>query len=364
MRGARRGSVPALCGLLILALAMPGFAVNPARPGAAGASSGWQVLSTRPLPEDLRIVADLRWAAADSIYLGAGRRGGFKVRFEPTWGRPEEVFSVNASKSGLWAFDHVGVSSDYIAMAPQAFTVAWRRLPAGPVRWAAFETISDIDVWQDRLVVLGARKDGRQRYAPDGAIAWTGSLSKDLSDLKAVRYSIAGPGARPMDACGPFDLGHVRFLPDGRFVVVPGVEPGVFLYDNGGKLLRTWDTGILGIDDQCQVTDAQMKELSANLNARNAWINQRRTLDDVLSLPGGPGLIVRTAGRGTTRWQVKVLHPDGTVGVSDLPFTFPTANGHLRADLRGDRIAFLVVDYQMRSSTPSRLIVTNLPASL
>jgi hypothetical protein len=52
---------------------------------------------------------------------------------------------------------------------------------------------------------------------------------------------------------------------------------------------------------------------------RMAWENERRIVDDVLPLPAGPGLLIRSVQQGQVRWALKVLHADGSVGVYDVP---------------------------------------------
>lgn len=325
----------------------------------AAPESGTRVLSDRPLPKELGIVSDLRWASADSIFLAAGKSGGLRLRFEPEWGKHEVEVPAGPS---LWAAARVGASSRYLAIGAPAHTVAWRKLPAGELRAVALYTVVDLDVFEDRLVVLGARKDERERFAPDGAITWIGSLDNNLADLKPVHFSVAGPGARPMDACGAFETGAVRFLGDGTFLVVPGVEPGIFLYDRTGTLLRSWEARDVGLDADCGLNDEQMMLLSASLEARSAWINQRRVLDDIVALPQGAGLLVRQIANGRTGWQLKILRRDGRVSTHALPFTLPSPHWHLRADVRGERIAILVKEYAVSSPpAPSRLIITTLP---
>lgn len=328
--------------------------------GLGSASTpGMKILSDRPFPAALEIVSDLRWAGADSLYLAAGRSGGLRIRIEPDWGKPEVVFPAGPR---LWAAARAGASSGYIAMGAPAHTVAWRKLPAGDLKAILLDTVVDLDVFDDRLVVLGARKDERQRFAPDGAIAWVGSLSKDLADLKPVYFSASGPGARPMAACGPFETGAVRFLGDGTFLVVPGVEPGIFLYDRTGKLLRSWEVRDVGLDAECGLSDEQMLLLSSSLESRSAWINQRRVLDDIVALPQGAGLLVRHTANGKTLWQLKILRRDGRVTSYTVPFSAPSPHWHLRADVRGDRIAWLIMEYAVSSRpSQSRLILTSLP---
>ncbi len=318
-----------------------------------------KILSDRPLPSSIEIVSDLRWASADSLFLAAGKSGGLRLRFEPDWGKPEAVVPAGPS---LWVAARTGVSPKYVVMGAPAHSLAWRKLPAGELKAAPLDTIVDLDVFDSRLLALGARKDERGRFSPDGAIAWIGSLDKDLADLKPVHFSAAGPGARPMDACGAFETGGVRFLGDGTFIVVPGVEPGVYLYDSAGRLLRSWETRNVGLDAECGLSDEQLMQMSASLEARAAWINQRRVLDDVIALPQGAGLVVRRTAGGKTGWDIKILGRDGKVSSHAVPFTLPSPHWHLRADVRGDRIAWLIKEYAVSARpSPPRLILTTLP---
>jgi hypothetical protein len=317
-----------------------------------------KVTSDRPVPESLETLSDLRWAGPDSLYLAAGPAGALKVRIEPGWGGPQVVFPGDA---GVWAAARIGASGSHLAVGAPGMVVGWRRLPGGPVRILSFDLVVDLDVFKDKVVLLGARKDERGRFAPDGAIAWLGSLDLDSAGLRPVRYSATGPGARAMDACGAFETGAVRFLADGSFLVVPGVEPGAFLYDPKGKLSRAWEAKDIGLDAGCGLTDEQMYHLSADLKARLAWINQRRVLEDIVPLPEGAGLIVRTAAGGQTRWDLKLLRRDGEVSSQPLPWTGPSPDWHLRADVRGDRLAVLLKEYAVgRPGAPSRLILADL----
>lgn len=317
------------------------------------------VLSTRDLSTELNKVFDVRWADDESVYLGSSKKGVVQVRIEEQ--SPHKVvMPAGAGRSG-WGYSKLGLSRRYLVGGAPAFFIAWQEVPGDQIKVEYFEAIADIDVFEDRLVLIGARKDDNQKFSPDGAIAWTGSFKTELKDLKPVHFSIAGAGARPMDACGPFNLAKVRFLRDGSFVVLPGVEPGLYLYSKTGQLLRTWQTDELGIDTECGLNKKEMYHLSADYDARAAWINQRRTVDEILALPEGPGLILRKSSDMGTTWQLKVLGADGDVGVVDLPFVGASPNWHLTADVRGERIVFLLLEYSIKPVSPARMIITTLP---
>src|SRR5207244_2494556 len=101
------------------------------------------------------------------------------------------------------------------------FGLTWRTLDQPLRKEDAFDDIEDVDVGANRLLVLGARRDEKRNWAPDGTIVWLGSLDKDLSDLRSVLLDARGPNAPNLNACGHYEMGAVRFLPDSSFLVVP-----------------------------------------------------------------------------------------------------------------------------------------------
>ncbi len=137
-------------------------------------------------------------------------------------------------------------------------------------------------------------------------------------------------------------MGKARFLPGGAFVVAPGAEPGIFVHDVSGKLVKTWQAETVGFDAGCPITEEEMYKYSADPRARFRWLNQRRVLDEILPLPNGIGFVIRTRSNGLTQWQLKVLSPDGKVITYDIPVTSPSEYARLAGDVRGDRIAFLL----------------------
>lgn len=145
-----------------------------------------------------------------------------------------------------------------------------------------------------------------------------------------------------MDACADMHMGKVRFLSGGSFVIVPGAEPGIFLHEASGKLVKTWQADAVGFDAGCPISESEMYRYSADIISRYQWLNQRSVLDDVLPLHGGIGFLVRTRSHDVTSWQLKLLSPEGQVTVYGIPVTSPSPYARLAGDVRGDRIAFLL----------------------
>jgi hypothetical protein len=66
----------------------------------------------------------------------------------------------------------------------------------------------------------------------------------------------------------------------------------------------------------------------------------RRVIDEVLVLPQGPGLVVRTWSGGSARWELNVFTAGG-VRRYPLPLTSSRPHDHLRGDVRDGKIALL-----------------------
>jgi hypothetical protein len=304
------------------------------------------ILSDTVLGEEpLRNAVDVRWASDHSVVLALKKSGVVEYNLNGK-SVPQQMIAGEKSPGGFWESRHVAISSRYLVAGSWLFAMTWRPLDSIVRKEEAVEFIHDLDVRNNRVAVVGARRDAQGQFSPDGAIAWIGSLDKALSDLKPLIFDAGGSGAPSMNACGSFSLGSTRFLADGSLLVVPGVQPGIYHFDSQGKLLGTSDTVALGIDTDC---GGMSKELAATLGRdvprRLAWINDRRTVDDVLPLPAGPGLLVRSVQQGQVRWTLKVLHPDGSLGVYDVPVQAPNPFSHLKGDFRQGRLVLLLFGY-------------------
>lgn len=341
------------------------FALNPAVARAGGvppaSPHALRILSDRVLPPALVKAEDVRWASDTSVYLALMTDGTVEVPIIQDKTEPREMIPGKA-RAGFWFNSKLAVSAEYLVVAGPMFGLTWRTLTQPSRREEYFDCISDVDVQGDRLLVMGARRDEKGDFAPDGAIAWMGSLSKQLADLRPILYDSAGAHAPHLDACSTFGMGAVRFLADGSFLIVPGVQPGAHLYDSRERLVRTWDTVALGLDSDCaSLSRPEFERLGVDIEQRVAWLNRRHTLDDILPLPSGPGLIVRRASGDRTGWSLVVLGK--TVETVTIPFSIPSRDGHLKADIRGNKVVFLMYDHGKHRPViePPRLVVAEVP---
>ncbi len=302
-----------------------------------------KILSDVPLPPSCRFAADVRWAGDRKIYLGLGPAGTVAANVEPAGSEPQELIPGQNKPGGLWLSHHVAASEQYVVAAGPALSLSWRHLGTAEREQFAFEAIQGIDVRDNRLAIVGTKRDEQGRYAPDGAIAWIGSLDKRLADLQPILYDTAGPGAARMNNCSLSLAGGVRFLADGSLVVVTGVQPDIQLYDGQGKLLKTWDTERLGIDTDCaSLSNEQAARLIGSSRDRLAWINQRRTVESVLPLGNDIGVVVRSVQKEHTHWDLKLLRRDGSVATYSLPIEGSTDSFFLQGDARAGKLAFVL----------------------
>ncbi|NJL29998.1 MAG: hypothetical protein HC897_19950 [Thermoanaerobaculia bacterium] len=166
-----------------------------------------------------------------------------------------------------------------------------------------------------------------------------------------------------MGECGIFELGAARFLPDSSFVLIPGVEPGIFWYSKTGELQRTWESSALGLEDDCKPMFGLTETLAIDPRALNQWLGQRKIVDEILPLPDGPGVVIRERRGAEISWRMAMLRMDGQVSWLDLPFKGSSTWSHLKGDVRGNRIVFLVVEHGAGIDKPAavpRIVLAEL----
>ena len=328
-----------------------------------------RILSDKVLGESpLKNAMDVRWASDHSVVLALNKNGVVEVDLTGE-AAPREMIAGKGAPGGFWQSQHVALSPRYLVAGSWLFTMTWRPMDSTVRKEEAFDGIEDLDLQEGRVAVLGSRRNAQGDYSPDGAIAWTGSLdTKEAPDLKPVLFDAGGVGAPGMGSCSSFFLGAVRFLGDGSLVVAPGTQPGISRFDRQGKLLQTWDTVALGIDTDCAGMSKELKsKIGREVPLRLAWINARRIVDDVLPLPAGPGLLIRSVQQGEVRWTLKVLHADNSVSVYDVPVHAENAFSHLKGDVRSGRLILLLwgnpPDRNPEHSPLPHLLTASLPAA-
>lgn len=318
------------------------------------------------LPVTAEWSQDIRWASGSRFFVAAGRIGvfAFDVPVDSELGKPEPVVPGERREGGFFFSARLAASDRYIVTASPFAAFGWKRASgdASLEQIRSFALSVDVDTHGDQLLVLGANRDEKGQWAPEGGIAWLGTLSKSLSDLRPVLYSELEPNALTLAKCDTLELGAVRFRSDGSFFIAPGVEPGVFWFDRTGKLLHAWDTSRLGFVDRCAIEDT-WELLARNSPARNQWLSRHVVIDDMVVWDGLPALILRKVEGDLARWEMVILNKSGAPTRVPLPVRARSKVSRLRADLRGRDVIFVMSERQEharekgRPIAPSKVII-------
>lgn len=305
---------------------------------------------------------DIRWASETAVWIAAGK-GVVEISTSEPGAPPLQFTPGRDEPGGFWLSSLLARSSTHLVVAAPVFSYFWSGLPKLTQQKVAFDVIVDLDVNGDRLVILGALKGEKGRFSPDGAIGWLGPIEAGREGLRPVLYSTYGSGAEAMGECGNLGLGAARFLLDGSYVLIPGVEPGIFWYSKAGELQRTWESSVLGLEDDCKSMLGRTDRLAINPDVQNRWLAQRRIVDEILPFPDGPGVILREVKDGKAHWRMALLKAGGNITWVDLPFKGSSTWSHLKGDVQGDRIAFLVVEHGNTVEKPfavPRIVIAEL----
>lgn len=345
--------------LLVAGTALPAQGAEPKL-----AELSIKVLQEQLLPAPLRHPKDVRWPEEGVAWVAAGKEGTFAVNLN----EPEKppLLLVESPPGSMGLHFHLAWAAPRFWLAAPVRALGWREMRDGQLLPGGYtpglDTIRDVDAFAGRALVLGASRGKDGSFCPDGAIAWLGTIAGRELALKPVMFSSSGPGAQNLDYCGVFDGSKARFLADGSFLIVPGVQPGVFWYDPEGKLKRSWTSEELGIAGGCGLSTADAYRYSEDEAARyRERINQRVNVDEILVLPQGPALVTRRWQEGAVRWGLLRLAASGEVKSESLPISSPAERAHLRGDTRGSKALLLVSAYDPDGKAPPpKLLILEL----
>jgi hypothetical protein len=302
------------------------------------------VIGHAALPELRSIASDIRWASDDSVYVAWSRDGVLEIGLDGA--RRRQPVPNPKTLGRFQYFDQLAVSPQDLAVSSVNWYMAWRPRVAAANGQVTFQrkalaVTHDLDLWNNRMLFLGIPEIPNPFAS--GAIAWLGTLESRVEDLKPVLYDVQGAGAKSFYHCEANQLGAVRFLADGSFVIVPGFQKGAFLFASNGERRRSWTSEQLGLDSDCSdMSDEESNRIQTDWTAWQRWLNAHRVVDDILPLPQGPGLLVRSVGAdGRARWELKVLTAD-RVRTYAVPLLGRRPLDRLHGDFRDGRIVLLL----------------------
>ena len=291
----------------------------------------------------------------------------------------EAVVELNPKRSGEYSYVvkprepwqstfafAIGGRPDGLLIASRVHDVRWTTAFAGKMNTIAedsgLEMIMDVDRLGEDVLVLAGRRSKSGVYLEDGVWAFRGKIRGDKIDLQPFYVSPEGPGAASFNNCVVLDLPRVRFLADGRFLFVPGVDPDVLLFDAAGKLLKRWSTADLGISSGCDIPADRKDEVARDPTARWTWLNRRLLVDDIVELPGGLALFVREFGAGLPKWTVVRLPLDArSIERAELPLETQLKQSRIAADRNGSQMAVLEYFLDREDARPRRIHIFQIP---
>lgn len=364
MSSVARVSVPSIqvlvCAGLLVALAL-----------GAGASAGVRVVAEHNLPPETRWAWDVRWVSHASVAVTHAGDGTFQVPLAP--GQPASLLipagsrrvpgPVGQDRTLIWAHTMLGVSDRFLAVAAPSFELGWvpRKPGGGAPRVVEFTGAVDLDVHDNRLLVVGLR-GGAPAVAGEGpTILWETNLEASTESVFRPRFSLSRsvPEIELDDWLHASASAKVRFLSDGSFLFVPGVMAGVYWYDRDEHLLRAWNSEALGLDVVERSDPAAARRAASNRGAMLALRNGLRLVDEILPLPEGPAVVVRQARKDDVLWTMHLLRRDGSVTSMALPMHTSSPNWILSGDAQGRRVILILFEICVqgpRTCSPSRLV--------
>jgi hypothetical protein len=317
----------------------------------SAAASPWKIEKEETLDVENGVAHDIRWASDTQVFIAEGVNGVSVRRVDAP--RVVESYAIPPAKKGGFFFaSRMAASASYVVAASPLNAYTWRARKAGAAVHPAvpFGMMIDVDVHGDTVAMLGGDTDGAGG-TPKGIVSLA-SLSRNVEDRRILMEGPTGRKGKELVRCHFFEPGAVRFLPDASLLIVPGLTSGVFQYDKNGKLLRTWQTDTLNVLDDCRIDDAQMIEMAADFAKRTEYVNRFTTVEDILPFEDTPALLLRTVRNNATTWEIAYLNDGGKITRAPLPFRSPSPRAHLRGDVRRDRIALLLFDYELPGNPP------------
>ena len=353
---------PALAAALLAVLSGPGMAAGD---DPAASPAVFEVVLDRTLPAAIDWAFDVRWLDDRTALVAAGRAGLYEVPVTDSEAPARHV----AGSDQLEYASRLAVSASHLAAAAPFGIVEWtpRGTATGWSQELPMGAIVDFDVHGDTVLLLGGRRvaltpGAKPTWAPEGGILFSGQLGSGLSALTRRMTAQSGIDGKAMEMarCQVIEPGAVRFLTGGRYAVIPGVQPGVYVYAADGSLLQAWTSETLGIYDRCDVEADEQEQLSRDLARRIAWWQSHTVSDDLVPWGDWFAVLVREPLGGGAAWRLVPFGPDGAGDPLPLPVAGSSKGLHLRGDVRGQRLLLLLFDYEEDGGSPKhrpRLLV-------
>lgn len=275
--------------------------VSPLKTVFVGAFALWAIIATqsavaqdpgllspvledlRPLapPDGLSSAADVRWQADGSLLVGLRQNGIYSWR--PGARESELVVALagttyrRAGRYGNYSRLGGGPTGNLV-FAGDLFGVYRQRDGRIAALKTNMEIVGDLDHRNGWTVAVGLSRLSEPSPGPDDIwepyVAWLFDAEGGVRGLLPTR-----DGGAALDFCYPAELSISRFVADDLVLVIPGAEPGAFLYGTDGMLRGTVDVGAFSASrPNC---GPEQKPLLYKEAHRTAWLSRYRVIDEV-----------------------------------------------------------------------------------
>ena len=237
----------------------------------------------RPLhaPDPIGSAADIRWQPDGSLQVGLRQDGVYVWR--PGTRGSELLVSLAGTtyrRAGRYGnYSRLGGGREGgVVFAGDLFGVYGQRDGRVMALKENLEIVGDLDQRDGWAVAVGLARQPEPSPGPDDIwepyVAWLFDTEANVKGLLPTR-----DGGTALDACYPVELSLARFVADDLVLVIPGAEPGAFLYGTDGLLRGTVDVGTFSASrPDC---GPEQKRLLYKEEFRSAWLSRHRVVDEV-----------------------------------------------------------------------------------
>ena len=306
----------------------------------------------RPLdvPAPIASAADVRWQLDGSLLVGLSRDGIHSWRPETLGSKPVATLAgTTYRRAGRYGnYSRLGGGpAGSLVFAGDLFGVYRQRDGRITALKTNLEIVGDLDHRNGWTIAVGLSRQPEPSPGPDDIwepyVAWLFDAEGGVRGLLPTR-----DGGVALDSCYPVELSLSRFVADDLVLVIPGAEPGAFLYGTDGMLRGALEVGAFSASrPDC---GPEQKPLLYEEEFRIAWLSRHRVIDEVAA-----------NGEGDVFFFVR--HMEGDEAVTSV-----LTNGGQAPGVPGGEVRKAAVDRESASVAGSKSAVValgldSLPAS-
>lgn len=278
------------------------------------------------LPEELSAAGDIRWHEDGRLLFGLERDGVYSWR--PGAGPVELEATLSGSTYGRASrygnYSRLGGETGAgLVFAGDLFGVYRRQDGRTRPLKENLEIVGDLDHRDGLTVAVGLARRPQSPSETEPSPAPSGIWEPHIAWLIGPEGSVRGllptrDGGVALEACHAVELAVSRFVADDLVLVIPGAEPGIFVYGLDGSLRATVDGETLtATRPDC---GPEQRALLRGEAARTAWLRRHRLVDDVAANDAGDVFFfVRHVKDGEPPPGVEGAARDGRVEAASIP---------------------------------------------